>query len=136
MSTWRRKAQELYPPLAGRLETWERSEWNFAFSDILSSAVASENVVALAQGVKYLQWCWSQYTADEQFVYFVETTLRDLIEHPSSRAAFCRVADNHTFSGILSLYSHFYDKRQVVDFEREYRLSHRPNKSLERTREG
>jgi hypothetical protein len=34
------------------------------------------------------------------------------------------------------LYSHFYDKRQVVDFEREYRFSHRPNKSLERTREG
>jgi hypothetical protein len=136
VSTWRRKAQEQYPSLAGQLETWERVEWNSAFSRILSKAVESEDVAALAEGVRYLQWCWSQHTADEQFVYFVETTLRDLLEHPSSRAAFCRVADDHTFSGVLSLYSHFYDKRQVVDFEREYRLSHRPNKSLERTREG
>jgi hypothetical protein len=34
------------------------------------------------------------------------------------------------------MYSHFHEKRDVVELEREYRFSHRPNKSLERTREG
>jgi hypothetical protein len=136
VSTWRRKAQELYPPLAGQLETWERTDWNFAFSKILSNAVASEEVAALAEGVRYLQWCWSQHTADEQFVYFVETTLRHLLERPADRAAFCRVADDRTFASVLAMYSYFHEKHEVVDFEREYRFSHRPNTSFERTREG
>src|SRR5262249_24444951 len=37
VSTWRRKAQELYPSLAGQLETWERVEWDSAFFQILSN---------------------------------------------------------------------------------------------------
>jgi hypothetical protein len=136
VSTWRRKAQELYPPLAGQLETWERTDWNFEFSKILSKAAESEDVVALGEGVRYLQWCWSQHTADEQFVYFVETTLRHLLERPADRAALCRVADDRTFASLLAMYSHFYEKREVIELEREYRFGHRPNKSLERTREG
>ena len=107
-----------------------------AFSDILSNAVAFEQAAALANGIRYLQWCWSQHSADEQFVYFVETTLQRLLERPADRAAFCRVADTATFSAVLAMYSHFRDKHEVVAFEREYRFSHRPNTSLERTREG
>jgi hypothetical protein len=134
VSTWRRKAQELYPPLAAQLERWERTEWNFAFSKILSSAVESENVAALAQGVQYLHWCWSQRSADEQFVYFVESTLQYLLERPADRSAFCRVADGSSFAAVLAIYAHFYEKPAVVEFEREYRFSHRPNTALERSR--
>jgi hypothetical protein len=117
--------------MAGQLETWERTDWNFAFSRLLSNAVASENVAALAEGVRYLQWCWAQHAADEQFVYFVESTLQHLLERSADRAAFCRVADDRTFSGVLAMYSHFHGKREVDNFEREYRFSHRPNTSHE-----
>jgi hypothetical protein len=45
------------------------------------------------------------------------------------------VADKPTFSAVLAIYSRFHGNRAAVEFEREYRFSHRPNTSLERTRE-
>jgi hypothetical protein len=125
----------MYPALAGQLETSDRIAWNSAFSQILTSAVASEDVDALADGVRYLHWCWSQRSADEQFVYFVEYSLGQLLGRPADRAALCRVADDSSFAKVLDMYSHFHEKHEVVELEREYRFSHRPNKSFERTRE-
>ena len=124
----------MYPALAAQLETSDRIAWNSAFSQILTTAVASEDAAALEDGVRYLHWCWSQRGADEQFVYFVEYSLGQLLGRPADRAAFCRVADSGAFAKVLDMYSHFHDKREVVDFEREYRFSHRPNTSFERTR--
>ena len=136
MSTWRRKAQEVYPSLSGDLETWDRVAWNSKFSQILFNAVASQDTQALDVAVRYLSWCWSQRHADEQFIYFVDYTLRQLLERPADRSEFAAFADADSFRKVLAMYAEFNDKAQVVEFEREHRFRHRPNKSLERTREG
>jgi hypothetical protein len=132
VSTWRRKAQEMYPDLSGALETWDRFAWNYEFSQILSRAVAADNAKALAHAVRYLHWCWSQRSADEQFLYFVETTLRHILARPADRSAFLALTDDSSFSRVLEMYSSFHDKKGVADFERERRFSHRPNQRLER----
>jgi len=134
VSTWRRKAQEVYPELSGDLETWDRVSWNSKFSQILFNAVASQDAQALEIAVRYVHWCWSQRKADEQFIYFVEYTLRQLLERPADRSAFATFADADSFRKVLAMYAEFNDKAQVIEFEREHRFRHRPNKSLERTR--
>jgi hypothetical protein len=136
VSTWRRKAQEVYPSLSGDLETWDRVSWNSQFSQILFNSVASQDAQALEVAVRYLSWCWSQRQADEQFIYFVEYTLRQLLERPADRFAFAAFADANSFRKVLAMYAEFNDKAEVVELEREHRFRHRPNKSLERTREG
>jgi hypothetical protein len=136
VSTWRRKAQEIYPELSGDLETWDRVSWNSEFTQILSNAVAKEDGIVLEPAVRYLHWCWSQRHADEQFVYFVEYTLRQLLQRPADRAAFAAFADNESFARVLAMYATFHDKQEVMEFEREHRFRHRPNKSPKGTREG